>query len=199
MPLNQSYSQAFDIWSAILSAALLILQTYLASTVFAFNQDRQLFINLLPSTILVTLGLVYRIWQSFDQRIEPAYPVWTEWGMAWSIELLVASAVAVTNGSLIELAIANFMLGFVTQLLGDWLINRRGSTEYPRRWDIIPLIYGVIGSLLRIGIFTNLSGLFLLSTSLVGIGIGRRASQSKPIFKTLIYLSMVGVTFSAYE
>ena len=199
LSLNQSYSQAFDIWSVILSAALLILQTYLASTVFAFNQDRQLFINLLPSTILVTLGLVYRIWQSFDQRTESAYPVWTEWGMAWSIELLVAGAVAVTNGSLIELAIANFMLGFVTQLLGDWLINRRGSTEYPRRWDIIPLIYGVIGSLLRIGIFTNLSGLFLLSTSLIGIGIGRRASQSKPIFKTLIYLSMVGVTFSAYE
>ena len=199
LSLNQSYSQAFDIWSAILSAALLILQTYLASTVFAFNQDRQLFINLLPSTILVTLGLVYRIWQSFDQRTEPAYPVWTEWGMAWSIELLEAGAVAVTNGSLIELAIANFILGFVTQLLGDWLINRRGSTEYPRRWDIIPLIYGVLGSLLRIGIFTNLSGLFSLSTSLIGIGIGRRASQSKPIFKTLIYLSMAGATFSAYE
>jgi hypothetical protein len=29
--------QAFDVWSAILSAALLILQTYLASTVFAFQ------------------------------------------------------------------------------------------------------------------------------------------------------------------
>jgi hypothetical protein len=194
LSLNQSYSQAFDIWAAILSAALLIFQTFQAAIVFGFNQDDQLFINLLPSTILVTLGLIYRIWQDTGRS-----PFWTEWGIAWSIELLASGAIAVTNGSVIELAIANIALGFLSQLCGDWWMQRSGEDEYPRSWDIIPLIYGVMGSLLRIGNFSSLTGLFSLSTSLIGISIGRRSSQSHPIFKVLTYVSMVVATFSAYE
>jgi len=194
LPLNQSYSQAFDIWAALLSVALLSSQTYQAALVFGFNQDSQLFINLLPSTILVVLGLIYRLWQETGRS-----PLWTEWAIAWSIELLTLCAIAVTNGSAIELAIANLALGFVTQLCGDWWMQRNGEDEYPRSWDVIPLIYGVMGSLLRIGSFSGLTGLFSLSTSLIGIGIGRRASQSNPIFKALTYLSMVVATFSAYE
>ncbi|WP_190303533.1 hypothetical protein [Pseudanabaena sp. UWO311] len=194
LPLNQSYSQAFDIWAAILSTALLLLQTSQAALVFGFNQNDQLFVNLLPSTVLVTLGLVYRIWQDTGKS-----PFWTEWGIAWSVELLTSGAVVISNGSAIELAIANIALGFVTQLCGDWWMKRTGKDEYPRSWDIIPLIYGVMGSLLRIGNFSSLTGLFSLSTSLIGIGIGRRSSQSNPVFKALTYLSMVVATFSAYE
>ena len=194
LPLNQSYSQAFDIWAAILTTGLLLLQTSQAALVFGFNQDAQLFVNLLPSTVLVTLGLVYRIWQDTGKS-----PFWTEWGIAWSVELLTSGAVVVSNGSAIELAIANIALGFVTQLCGDWWMKRSGKDEYPRSWDIIPLIYGVMGSLLRIGNFSSLTGLFSLSTSLIGIGIGRRSSQSNPVFKALTYLSMVVATFSAYE
>lgn len=194
LSLNQSYSQAFDIWSALISTAVLLLQTALAVLVFGFNGDDQLFINLLPSTILVTLGLIYRIWQSTAK-----VPFWAEWGVAWSVELLTSGAIAVTNGSAIELAIANIALGFITQLGGDWWMQRSGKNEYPRSWDVIPLIYGVMGSLLRIGSFSSLTGLFSLSTSLIGIGIGRRASQSNPMFKALTYLSLVVATFSAYE
>jgi hypothetical protein len=202
LSLNQSYSQAFDIWAAMLSTALLVLQTGLAAFTFAFNADSQLFINLLPSTALVALGLIYRVWQSGKVP-----PFWAEWGIAWSIELLTSGAIAITNGSAIELAIANLALGFISQLLGDWWMQRTGDSangtinkgEYPRSWHIIPLIYGGLGSLLRIGSFSNLSGLFSLSTSVIGIGIGRRASQSNPIFKALTYLSMVVATFSAYE
>jgi hypothetical protein len=204
LPLNQSYAQAFDIWAALLSAGLLILQSLLAINVFAFNGDEQLFINLLPSTILVTLGLIYRVWQSLGQASsKQSPPFWTEWGIAWSIELLTSGAITVFNGSVIELAIANLALGFITQLLGDWWMQRTGDGtsrgEYPRSWDIVPLIYGAMGSLFRIGSFSGLTGLFSLSTSLIGIGIGRRASQSNPVFKALTYLSMVVVTFSAYE
>ncbi|MBD2176429.1 hypothetical protein H6F42_05800 [Pseudanabaena sp. FACHB-1998] len=202
LPLNQSYAQAFDIWAAFLSAALLILQSFLAISFFAFNSNNQLdqlFTNLLPSTVLVTLGLGYRVWQS--TTLSP--PFWTEWGIAWSIELLTSGIIAVFNGSAIELAIANLALGFITQLLGDWWMQRTGDGtnrgEYPRSWDIVPLIYGAMGSLFRIGSFSGLTGLFSLSTSLIGIGIGRRASQSNPLFKALTYLSMVVATFSAYE
>ncbi len=194
LSLNQSYSQSFDIWAAILSTALLLLQTSQAALVFGFNQNNQLFVNLLPSTVLVTLGLVYRIWQDTGKS-----PFWAEWGIAWSVELLTSGAVVVSNGSAIELAIANIALGFVTQLCGDWWMKRTGKDEYPRSWDVIPLIYGVMGSLLRIGNFSSLTGLFSLSTSLIGIGVGRRASQSNSVFKALTYLSMVVATFSAYE
>lgn len=198
LSLNQSYAQAFDIWSALISAGLLILQSVLAISVFAYNQDDQLFVNLLPSTILVTIGLIYRVWQSNTYP-----PFWTEWGIAWSIELITSGAIAVFNGSAIELAIANLALGFFTQLLGDWWMQHTGDGknkgEYPISWDLVPLIYGVMGSLFRIGNFSGLTGLFSLSTSLIGIGIGRRASQENPLFKALTYLSMAIATFSAYE
>ena len=200
LSLNQSYAQAFDIWAVMLSAALLVLQSALAIFFFAATREvplSQLFIDLLPSTVLVTLGLIYRVWQSTGVNQSP--PFWTEWGIAWGIELLTSGAIAITNGSAIELAIANIGLGFFTQILGDWWMKHTGKNEYPRSWDVVPLIYGVMGSLLRIGNFSSLTGLFSLSTSLIGIGIGRRASESNPIFKILTYGSMVVATFSAYE
>lgn len=202
LTLNKSYSQAFDIWAALISAALLILQTYLAVSVFQINlwnswgliQESELFVSLLPSTLLVTLGLVYRMGQAADK-----IPAWTLWSIAWSVEILAAGAVSFAKGGIIELAIANIGLGFFTQLLGDWWIQRQNIQEYPRSWDFIPLIYGAIGSLLRLSIFSSITGLFSLSTALICIGIGRRSADSNPNAKSLIYLSMGLITFSAYE
>jgi hypothetical protein len=203
LTLNQSYSQAFDIWAALISAALLILQTYLAMSVlrisfwfgFGFAQGNELFVSLLPSTLLVTLGLVYRMWQEAADKI----PAWTLWSIAWSVEILAAGTVSFAKGGIIELAIANIGLGFFTQLLGDWWIQRKGIREYPRSWDFIPLIYGAIGSLLRLSIFSSITGLFSLGTALICIGIGRRSADSNPNAKSLIYFSMGLITFSAYE
>ncbi|MCX5935154.1 MAG: hypothetical protein NTU99_10315 [Pseudanabaena sp. LacPavin_0818_WC45_MAG_42_6] len=120
LPLNQSYSQAFDIWAAILTTGLLLLQTSQAAFVFGFNQDAQLFVNLLPSTVLVTLGLVYRIWQDTGKS-----PFWTEWGIAWSVELLTSGAVVVSNGSAIELAIANMLCNAAMRRLVDETLRQR--------------------------------------------------------------------------
>jgi hypothetical protein len=202
LPIYKAYIQAFDLWAVLLSTPILFFQTYLALIVFSdfsnfnvivfWNQDitSELFANLFLSSGLITAGLVYRAWQ------EPVF--WTEWGIAWGMELLVSGAIALTNGSAIELAIANLGLGLMTQLLGDWWMRRTGQIRYPLSWDVVPLIYGGMGSLLRLGSFSDFTGLFTLSTSLVGIGIGRRVPEHF-IFKLLTYISITGATFSAYE
>jgi len=211
LSLNNAYSQAFDLWAVFLSTFILLLQTYLAFSVFSnfsaiafWNGDssRELFANLFLSSVLITLGLVYRVWQ------KPVF--WTEWGIAWGIELIVAGAIALNNsgynGSVIQLAIANLGLGLITQLLGDWWHTGQitgqitgqstGQNRYPLSWNLIPLIYVAIGTLLRLGTFSDSTGFFTLSAALVGIGIGRRSDR--PI-KFLTYISLLGITFGAYE
>ncbi len=207
LPLNQVYAQAFDGWAAALTTALLLGQSMVAISLFSPFGDsltflpaglpwaETLFVNLLPSTVLVTLGLIYRTWQEAD--LSPEF--WPQWGIAWGIELLATGVVVLTNGSLVELAIANLILGFLTQICGDWWMRRTASNHYPLSWDLVPLIYGVLGSLFRIGSFNDLSGFFTLSTALVAIGISRRASDHNPLFKALTYGSMAVATFSAYE
>jgi hypothetical protein len=198
--LNLAYSQAFDFWAISLSIVTLSFQTCIAFIVFSnlnsvsvdsfsINFVSELFVNLSFSIGLITSGLVYRAWQ------KPA--VWTEWGIAWGIELLVCGAVIVTNRSLIELAVTNLALGLLTQLLGDWWIRRTGNKAYPLSWTLVPLIYGAISSLLRLGSFSNLTGLITLGTALVGFGIARRSEGDN--LKWLTHLSMGGVTFAAYE
>ncbi len=199
LSLNQSYTNAFNIWAALLSTVLLLFLSCLAVLVFGFDLNPQIFSSFLPSIALVTLSFFYRLWQAIGTGNTSKPPFWTQWGIAWSIELLTSCVVAASNGAAVELAIANLALGFCTQLLGDWWMRRTGTSSYPRSWDVIPLVYGVMGSLLRIGNFTNLSGLFSLGTSLIGIGIGRRGAESHPAFKVLTYISMAIATFSAYE
>jgi hypothetical protein len=66
--------------------------------------------------------------------------------------------------------------------------------EYPSI-HVIPLVYGLLGLILRSHAFTNWTGLTVLGASLIAIGIGRRQQEFKP----LVYLGLIGVSISAYE
>jgi hypothetical protein len=71
--------------------------------------------------------------------------------------------------------------------------------SYPTSWHAIPLVYGMLGWLFCLSTFSAESGLYSVAAALIGIGIGRREAESNANFKGLIYLSLVGVTFSAYQ
>ena len=60
---------------------------------------------------------------------------------------------------------------------------------------VIPLVYGLLGLILRSHTFTNGTGLISLGASVIAIGIGRREQKFKP----LVYLGLIGVSVAAYE
>ncbi|QZZ18857.1 hypothetical protein J5X98_15490 [Leptothermofonsia sichuanensis E412] len=62
-------------------------------------------------------------------------------------------------------------------------------------FHLIPLIYAALGFLLAHRKFTATTGLYTLAAALVGIGIGRR----QPEFKPLTYLSILAFSFGTYE
>ena len=64
----------------------------------------------------------------------------------------------------------------------------------PSSWDVIPLLYALVGLLLQHRSFTATTGLYTLAAVLVGIGVGRRQP-----FKPLVYLSVLGGTIATYE
>ena len=201
----------FDRLTALIAIGLLTITTVLTVIVFqpnrsfdigSFTQPLSVVLylgHLLPITVLITLGLVYRTCYKVPADSPQITPFWQEWGIAWGIELVTSGVVLFTNGSAIELAIANIALGFGSQLLGDWWIARTGQTTYPLSWHLIPLVYGGMGSLLRWGMAADFSGLLSLSTALIGIGVGRRSQGVQLLLRLLTYLSMAGVTFAAYE
>lgn len=196
LPLNQIYTQSLDFWAAPISVILLTIQTFaIVPTILARGLD----IDWLNSTVtqtffrtlLITVATFYRIWQSPTG--------WAACIAAWGIELLVLRAVIMAGGTLTHAGIANLGLGLATQLGGDWLHMRRGMHRYPTSWHIPPLAFGILGWLFSLLTFSAASGLYSLAAVLICIGIGRREAESNSGFKALINLSMVGITFSAYQ
>ena len=216
-PVISGINRVFDRLVALIAIGLLGIATALTIEVFqprhtdslsSLTQPLSLglcFAHILPVTVLVTVGLVYRSCyqgnnpdhNNAPRQSQPQF--WQEWGIAWGIELITSGAIIFSHGSAIELAIANLALGFGAQLLGDWWIERTGQTAYPLSWHLIPLVYGGMGSLLRWGMTADFSGLMSLSTALIGIGVGRRSAGVQFIFRLLTYFSMAGATVAFYE
>jgi len=110
------------------------------------------------------------------------------------LELFTIEVLNLTKQSLIALAIANILLGLLTQLLGDWW-HRSHRREMLNSWNILPLLYGALGAALRWGFFSSWTGLSSLGLVLIAIGVGRRSPAGKP----LLYLGIGGISISAYE
>lgn len=201
LPLNQMYVQAFDLWAIPISLVILTCQTLaifpvwgMAPAIAADWIDRA-FTQTLFSTAVIAVATIYRIWQA------PA--AWATWITAWSAELLILRGVIAANGTSEHAGIANLALGLAMQLGGDWLYARRGMRQnrrdYPVSWQVIPLTYGFLGWLFSLSTFNAVSGLYSLAAVLIFIGIGRREAESNSGYKSLVYLGVVGVTFSLYQ
>ncbi|NEN90205.1 MAG: hypothetical protein F6K48_15320, partial [Okeania sp. SIO3H1] len=65
----------------------------------------------------------------------------------------------------------------------------------PRCWQVMPLLYGILGALFRIGTFENWTGLTSLALSFILIGRGRIKTTLKPI----LYLGIIGISCAAAE
>ncbi len=191
LTLPKLYAQAMDGWAIALFIFQLILLTCYSLIVYIGFGSPTWFMLIVNA---VTLGAI--AYRSFP------YPSnWAIYGIGWSVELLTTETLGLTEAlglfehSLINLAIANIILGLIAQLLGDWWRRRSNLDKIPSSWHIIPLLYGSLGPLLSWGTFTNWTGLLSFALAIIAIGVGRRRAEFKP----LIYLALFGISVSAYQ
>ncbi|MGB7444895.1 MAG: DUF2157 domain-containing protein [Coleofasciculaceae cyanobacterium] len=183
--LARLYARATDGWAiALCSLELVLLTLHSFVAYWGFLEPTPM----LLTAGIITLGAI--IYRSFPQPNN-----WAIYAAGWNLELLMAEGLGLIDQSVINLAIANFALGLFTQLLGDWWQRRTGERNLTSSWHIIPLLYGILGAVLRWGVFTSWTGFSSLALALIALGVGRRRVEFKP----LLYLALFGVTCSAYE
>lgn len=178
------YARACDGWAIALCSLELVALTLHSLAVYS---DWMAASSLPVLAAALTLGAI-----AYRSYLEPSN--WGIYGVGWSLELFTIEVLNLTKQSLIALAIANILLGLLTQLLGDWW-HRDHRREMLNSWNILPLLYGALGAALRWGFFSSWTGLSSLGLVLIAIGVGRRSPAGKP----LLYLGIGGISISAYE
>ncbi|MBC6435150.1 hypothetical protein FM036_35420 [Nostoc sp. HG1] len=200
--LAKIYDRALDRWAILLATLLLTIITVYSFSLYTDTSfDLQSSVKVFLATLGIIAAIVYRSYRQFSPL--------AMYALAWSLELLTAVGLSFVDRTAINLAVANIAIGLFTQLLGDWwrrrnpvsearpygrLINEEDRTILPSI-HVIPLVYGLLGLILRSHTFANWTGLTVLGASLIAIGIGRREQQLKP----LVYLGLIGLSVSAYE
>jgi hypothetical protein len=183
--LSSLYIPATDGWAIALCSLELILLTLHSLAVYWGFLSSEVAVLIAG---FVTMGaILYRSWRHPSN--------WSIYALGWCLELLTAEGLGFFERSALNLAIANLALGLIAQLAGDWWQRRTGKSHLPSSWHVIPLLYGILGSVLRWGTFANWTGFSTLALAVIAIGVGRR----RQAFKPLIYLALLGVSVSAYE
>ncbi len=183
--LRQVYSAATDGWAIALTIPTL---TFLIGyNISAYWYPSVTAVEFIFASGFITIGLLYRTWNLPTNG--------SFYSLALAVELLVASIIASSNRSVLGLAIATLTLGLTTQLAGDFVASRRETNPYLSSWHAIPIFYAFLGLMIAHHKFDAYTGLYTLAAALVGIGIGRRNVNFKPIS----YLSIFAVSAAAYE
>jgi len=184
-PLASVYVPAVDGWAIALCG--LELGGLTVHSVWVYQE-------LLPASLtgvvaagLVLAAIAFRGWRRPTEKVAYSF--------AWGLELFVVEILGFAGESVVYLAIANLILGLISQLLGDWWQRKTGRENLPPFCQVIPLIYGIFGTLLRQDTFTNWTGLTTFALALIFIGVGRR----KAAFKALVYLGVVGFSLALFE
>jgi hypothetical protein len=179
------YAQASDNWAIGLCSVELVMLTFQnigSYRGYIAPDDRYL-----AASILIVIAIVYRCWRQPNNFVVC--------GFSWAVEIIVAEAILLTGGKVLDLAVANIILGLITLFVSDaWAIRYRRSIPL-RSVEILPLFYGLLALILRVGYFNNWTGLLTLGASLIGIGMGRRRAE----WKLITYLSLGGITVAWYE
>jgi hypothetical protein len=184
-PLFGIYRRALSNWAIVLTVGNLLILSLIALIVFTFAST--FLSGFTTAAMIITATMVYC-------TITEA-KAWSHFFLGWGIELLIFAVVNRMGGSWQELAIANIGLGFATQLGGDFWQARRREVNLPIALQVLPLAYGILGTIFRLGIFADWTGCITLGTALITIGIGRRQRE----WSGLTYVGIAGITVGVYE
>jgi len=185
-PLAHLYRQATDHWAVVLCGVELAGLTLHSLLVYWRSQSAS--VVAIGAAALILAAIAGRSWT------QPSN--WALYGIGWSLELVTLELIGFTSRSIITLAIANIGLGLFTQVVGDWWHRQGGRhRDMLNGWHVLPLLYGGLGTVLQANSLTSWTGWSTLGLALIGIGVGRRRADFKP----LLYLSVAGISVAAYQ
>jgi hypothetical protein len=216
---TQSYKLAMSHWGNILCGFELISLTLYSAAIY--NRLLPPSTAVLIATSLTLIAIIYRGWTLTHQRTQsplkrgiqgdfadqnPARTAVEEnqvvqlppiliYCFSWVLELLMAQILRFTPGSIVNLAIANVLVGLLMQGVISRLNLQIETTQFPHPLQIISLCYGLLGILFQINQFDQLTGLIGLGTSLIFVAAGSRHRNFKP----LVYLGLSGISLSACQ
>jgi hypothetical protein len=189
--LSRLYAVAVDRWAVAIATGVLMLLTVYTLFLYWFVDSAEW--ELVLAAVIVLAAISYRSWHHYEDL--------NFYGIGWSLELTLAGLIVLSGRSLELLATANIALALLLQLAGDWRSTRHPAhTSHPTphylsSWHVIPILYALIGFGIQHREFTTYTGIYTIAAALVGIGVGRRRAE----FKSLTYLSVLGISAGAYE
>ncbi len=183
--LFTTYAIASNQWAIALCIVQLLGMSLNSSLVYegVMKAEFSYFI----ATFITLIAIIYLIWK---QPTNLAF-----YGIGWCLELLIFQIFSLGQYSSIKIIIANLVLGFITQLFGEWWKRKYQLQTLPNSFNILPIFYSVFSVILRTNTLTDWTGFCTLGVALILIGVGRRQETFKP----LVYLGLIGVSISAYE
>lgn len=188
--LSQLYRQAADLWGTSLAAIQLLLITF--HSLLVFQQQIQ---PSLLAVIIIALTVAAIAFRTQTATLSTRSFELGIYGIFWGIQLLISEILGFFPHSLILLAIANTALGIIVQIGGDLWHKKHPDLSLPKSLQVIPLLYGILGTVLRFNEIAVWTGLNSLGFAFILIGVGRRHSSLKP----LVYLGIVGVSVATGE
>ncbi|MGL5875395.1 MAG: hypothetical protein ACRC2R_24045 [Xenococcaceae cyanobacterium] len=141
----------------------------------------------LVAALLVGIGIIYRYWRQPNNL--------AAYGVAWAVEIFVAQAIAIANYSNLILSTVNIGLGLFSLIFTSWLLSSRLRFAELTSFNLIPLLYALLGVLWRSSDFTAYTGLLTLGAAITGIGVGDRHRK----WKGITYLSVAAISVAVYE
>ncbi|MGK7925557.1 MAG: hypothetical protein AB4290_09980 [Spirulina sp.] len=181
--LAKIYREAADLWATILAVTLFSLLTFAIAAGY-----EQLFLPhwaVFIAPIVVTGAIAFRGGsQPRDEML---------WGIAWGLELIVSGGLLLMGASTLTLATVNIIIGVC--LAWDFFFESRSLFSSFNSLRLLPLVYGLLGVLLRFPYFNEYTGFLTLGAALTGLAISMR----RPSWRGLSYLSLAGFSVALYE
>ncbi len=187
-PVAVIYAKATNGW-AIFFCGLLLTRITLISGLILFNNEGifSLYWQHLIAPCIVLGMLSYRYGKNPN--------IWSIYGTALSLELLIINSVLWGEGSRVTIAFINLITGLIILGFTPWLLSKFSRLSQTKILQLLPLFFGVMAVILRIGIFTYYTGLITLGVGLIGVGVNYYFHQQKR--RTYIGLGLI--TFGIYE
>jgi hypothetical protein len=177
------YGKSSQIWALSISNLTLLSLTL---RYFYFPNDLYS-LNYLISGIILIMAFIYNAKYTPIDRVI--------YSIGLSAEFVLLEGIRLINPHQMNIATGNIIFALITLFLSYSL-----ASKFPRfspliSWQILPLIYSLIGLILRLPLFNPYTGLLVIGASITGIGVSIRRKE----WKWITYFSLAGITLGCYE
>lgn len=181
--LSLLYSQSAQEWAIVINNLTLFSLTY-RYTYFSNNNHH---LDYLISEIILFIAFLF-----YSNHQAKNFIIYC---LGWITELILIESISLVNPQNINLATGNIIFSLITLILSYSLAKKSPRFSTLTSWQILPLIYAIIGLSFRLETFNNYTGLLVIGASITAIGVSIRNKQ----WKFITYFALAGITLGCYE